>query len=341
MKQRVAVLGAGSWGTALAAVLAENGHDVALWARRQELADEINRNRTNRKYFPEAVLPAGITAFSSLPEALKGRDVVVFVLPSQSMRETARQARTWIAPEALVVHASKGFEAETWKRMSEVLSEELGPGHANRIVVLSGPSHAEEVIQKCPTTVVVASASQESAERAQALFMCRYFRVYTNPDLIGVEVGGALKNIIALAAGMVDGLAFGDNAKAALITRGLAEIARLGLAMGARPITFVGLAGVGDLVVTCTSRHSRNWRAGHQISQGKKLPQVLEEMGMVVEGVQTTRAAWALARKYDVEMPLAEQLHAVLFEGKEPKQAAWDLMSRGRTQELEEIVQGW
>jgi glycerol-3-phosphate dehydrogenase (NAD(P)+) len=257
------------------------------------------------------------------------------------MREMAGEARKWIAPDALIVHASKGFEQETWKRMSVVLEEELSPEHHKRIAVLSGPSHAEEVIQKCPTTVVIAAASQETAEQVQAVFMNQYFRVYTNPDLVGVEVGGALKNIIALAAGLVDGLGFGDNAKAALITRGLAEIARLGSAMGAKPITFVGLAGVGDLVVTCTSKHSRNWRAGHMISQGKKLDEVLDEMGMVVEGVKTTRAAHALSERYGVEMPLTDQLYAVLFQGKDPAQAVSDLMKRGRTKELEELLQGW
>jgi glycerol-3-phosphate dehydrogenase (NAD(P)+) len=225
--------------------------------------------------------------------------------------------------------------------MSEVLCEELGEAFRKRVAVLSGPSHAEEVIQKCPTTVVVASECQETAEQVQMLFMNSYFRVYTNPDVVGVEVGGALKNIIALASGLADGLGFGDNAKAALMTRGLAEIARLGSAMGAQPITFVGLAGMGDLVVTCTSRHSRNWRAGHMISQGKKLGEVLEQMGMVVEGVRTTKVANALAKWYQVEMPITAQLYEVLFNGKEPKQAVKELMGRGRTTEIEEIVQGW
>jgi glycerol-3-phosphate dehydrogenase (NAD(P)+) len=341
MKQRIAVLGAGSWGTALSAVLAENGHEVSLWARRSEAAEEINRLRTNRRYLPGATLPEEIRATTSIREAVEGKEAVLFVVPTHSMREIAREAAVWISPDARVIHASKGFEVETWKRMSEVLAEELPGEMARFITVLSGPSHAEEVIKKCPTTVVVASRYQEAAEEAQALFMNGYFRVYTNPDLVGVEVGGALKNIIALAAGLADGLGYGDNAKAALMTRGLAEIARLGLAMGARPITLLGLAGVGDLVVTCTSRHSRNWRAGHMISQGKSLGQVLEEMGMVVEGVKTTRAAYALARRYEVEMPLTEQLYAVLFEGKEPGMAVKELMNRGRTTELEEITRGW
>jgi len=341
MKRKIAVLGAGSWGTALAKVLAENGHDVALWARRAELASEINEHHTNRKYLPEVSLPPSLRASDSIREVVEGKEVVVFVVPSHTMREIARQVQPWLAPNALVVHASKGFEVESLKRMSEVLEEELVEKHHPPIAVLSGPSHAEEVVKKCPTTVVVASQSQEVAEQIQMIFMNTYFRVYTNPDLIGVEVGGALKNIIALSSGLVDGLGIGDNAKAALITRGLAEIARLGMAMGATPITFVGLAGVGDLVVTCTSRHSRNYRAGHMLSQGKSLDQVLSEMGMVVEGVKTTQTAYRLAHQFEVEMPITEQLYLVLFEGKEPEQAVKDLMSRGRTKELEEIVQGW
>jgi glycerol-3-phosphate dehydrogenase (NAD(P)+) len=238
-----------------------------------------------------------------------------------------------------VIHASKGFEPETWKRMSQVLEEELSSVHPNRIAVLSGPSHAEEVIQKRPAAVVVAATSPHTAKQVQTILMNAYLRVYTNPDLIGIEVGGALKNIIALAAGLVDGLGLGDNAKAALITRGLAEMARLGFAMGAAPITFAGLAGVGDLIVTCTSRHSRNWRAGYQISQGKKLNTVLSEMGMVVEGIKTTYAAHALSKRYQVEMPLTDQLYAVLFHEKDPIQAVSDLMRRGQTGELEEMFQ--
>ncbi len=341
MKQRIAVLGAGSWGTVLATVLVENGHDVRLWARREAQTDEINQHHSNEKYLPGIKLPETLSATSSLTEALEGCDTVVFVVPSHSMRETARKVKPLLSPETLIVHAAKGFELNTWKRMSEVLTEELGTSCREKITVLSGPSHAEEVIKKCPTTVVVASPQLAVAEKIQMIFMNQYLRVYTNPDVIGVEVGGALKNIIALASGLVDGLQFGDNARAALITRGLAEIARLGSAMGAEPITFAGLAGVGDLVVTCTSKHSRNWRAGHMLSQGKKLNEILEEMQMVVEGIKTTKAAHFLKEQFHVEMPIAEQLYLVLFEDKDPEQAVKELMSRGRTKELEEIVQGW
>lgn len=341
MEKQIAVLGAGSWGTVLASVLVENGFSVTLWARREEIVKEINEYHTNQKYLPNQVLPKGLVATSNLAEAVAEKDVVVFVVPSQAMRETARQARPWLKKEALLVHASKGFEMNTLKRLSQVLEEELTPEEPGRIAVLSGPSHAEEVIKKNPTAVVVASSRQTTAEAIQVLFINQYFRVYTHPDLIGVEVGGALKNIIALAAGLADGLQVGDNAKAALITRGLAEIARLGRVMGANPLTFVGLAGVGDLVVTCTSVHSRNWRAGHMISQGKKLEEVLEEMGMVVEGIKTTQAAHDLSKRYQVEMPLAEQLYQVLFNGKDPAQAVTDLMNRGRTTEMDEIILGW
>jgi glycerol-3-phosphate dehydrogenase (NAD(P)+) len=338
---RVAVLGAGSWGTVLAAVLAENGCQVTLWARRQAVVDEINHKRTNRQYLSAATLPTGMIATSSLSEAVLAKEFVFFVVPSHFMREVAQAASKWMDASTLVVHAAKGLEQGTWKRMSEVLEEELSPEHHGRITVLSGPSHAEEVIQRRPTAVVVAAANPEIARQVQAVLLNSYFRVYTNPDLVGVEVGGTLKNIIALAAGWVDGLSLGDNARAALITRGLAEMARLGLAMGAKPITFAGLAGVGDLVVTCTSRHSRNWKAGYMISQGKKLEQVLHEVGMVVEGIKTTRAAHALSQQYGVEMPLTDQLYAVLFQGKAPAQAVVDLMQRECTGELAEIFPGW
>lgn len=340
MDKKVAVIGAGSWGTALACVLAENGHHVRLWARRKEVADEINQKKTNEKYLPEAKVHPRLYASHSLPEVLEGSEMVLFVVPSHSMREVALQVEPYLASDTLVVHATKGFEIDTWKRMSEVLEEEL-PRHKERIVALSGPSHAEEVIKRLPTAVVVASNYRFAAEKAQNYFMNQYFRVYTNSDLTGIEVGGALKNIIALAAGLAHGLKFGDNAKAALMTRGLAEIARLGFAMGAKHSTFVGLAGVGDLVVTCTSRHSRNWRAGYMISQGIPFIDVLEKMGMVVEGIRTTQAAYALASRYEVELPITEQLYAVLFGGKEPYQAVQDLMTRERTRELDEIAQGW
>lgn len=337
---KVAVLVAGSWGTALAAVLADNGHQVSLWTRNGEQADEINQSRTNRKYLGDAILPLGITAGSELFEVLEGAAAVVFVAPSAAMREVARAARPYIAPDALIIHATKGFETGSLKRMTTVLSEELERSESE-LVVLSGPSHAEEVVRRLPTTVVVASADQQRAEAAQDLFINNDFRVYTNPDMMGVEVAGAIKNIIALGAGLSDGLGFGDNAKAALITRGLAEIGRLGDAMGANMLTFAGLAGVGDLIVTCTSTHSRNWRAGSMLAKGMTVDEMLAKMGMVVEGVRTTRAAYELASRYEVRMPITEQLYQVLFAGKSPKLAVEELMGRIRTHEIEEVAKVW
>jgi glycerol-3-phosphate dehydrogenase (NAD(P)+) len=336
--KKVAVLVAGSWGTALARVLADNGNIVKLWTRNSAQANLINRERRNEKFLPGAILPEGITATSDMSEAVTDAEAVLFVAPSSAMREVARQAASYLHKEAMVIHATKGFETDTLKRMSTVLAEELRR-EEDRIVVLSGPSHAEEVIDRHPTTIVVASKETACAEAAQDLFMNdAYFRVYTNPDVVGVETAGAIKNIIALGAGLSDGLGFGDNAKAALITRGLAEIARLGAAMGANPLTFAGLAGVGDLIVTCTSKHSRNWRAGSMLAQGLPLEEVLERMGMVVEGVRTTKAAHMLASMHGVEMPITDQLYAVLFEGFSPEQAVGALMGRVRTHEIEEIA---
>jgi glycerol-3-phosphate dehydrogenase (NAD(P)+) len=338
--KRAAVLVAGSWGTALATVLADNGCDVTIWTRRAEQADEINRHHTNSGYLPNVVLNERIRAATDMGEALEGAGIVVFAATSASVREVARKASGAIPREAWIVHAVKGFERDTLKRISTIISEETGRPETS-IAVLSGPSHAEEVVRRCPTTVVAASRLKEAAEAVQDYFMNAYFRVYTNPDVIGVEVAGAIKNIIALGAGLSDGLGYGDNAKAALITRGLAEIGRLGQAMGAQLLTFAGLAGVGDLVVTCTSRHSRNWRAGSMLAQGMGVDEVLASMGMAVEGIGTTRAAYALSRRYGVPMPITEQLHAVLFEGKPPKAAAEALMGRVRTHESEEVAKAW
>jgi glycerol-3-phosphate dehydrogenase (NAD(P)+) len=337
--KKTAVLVAGSWGTALASVLADNDLTVALWTRNAEQRDEINRLHSNERFLPGTLLSNRIVATTSIEEAVSGADSVIFVVPSAGMRDVAAAVRPYLRKNALIVHATKGFEIDSLKRMTQVLAEELPEADADRIVVLSGPSHAEEVILRRPTTVVVAAEHIPSAEAVQDLFINSYFRVYTNPDVIGVEVAGALKNIIALGTGLSDGLGFGDNAKAALMTRGLAEIARLGVAMGANPLTFAGLAGIGDLVGTCTSRHSRNWRAGSLLAQGMSLDEVLSSMGMVVEGVKTTKATYALAEQYGVKMPIATELYRVLFEGKNPKSAVEDLMGRVRTHELEEVAQ--
>lgn len=335
-KRYAAVLVAGSWGTALAAVLASNGYEVSLWTRSSEQAERINVDRENAKYLPGIQLPASLKATTSLEEALSGAELALFVAPSSAMREVAKQAAPFLSEDTLCIHATKGFEADTLKQMTTVLSEELNRA-PEQIVVLSGPSHAEEVIRKQPTTVVVASVDLNAAERAQDAFMSNYFRVYTNSDVVGVEVAGAIKNIIALGAGLSDGLGFGDNAKAALLTRGLAEISRLGTAMGANPLTFAGLAGVGDLVVTCTSQHSRNWRAGSMLADGTPLEDVLSRMGMVVEGVRTTRAAYNLAKQYDVEMPITMELYEVLFANRSPRIAVENLMGRIKTHEIEQL----
>lgn len=335
MIQNVAVIGAGSWGTALASVLADNGHQVTIWVRDPKQAEAINTTHRNQKYLPEATLSDQIVVTADLREAVEGKPVVLLAVPSHAMRQVCRDLAPLLQEDILLIHAVKGFELETLKRMSEVIHEELPPSIASRLAVLSGPSHAEEVVQRQPTTVVVASESEDSMLRAQDLLMNRNFRVYTNPDLVGAEIAGALKNIIALGAGLSDGLGFGDNAKAALLTRGLAEITRLGLKLGAMPLTFSGLAGIGDLVATCTSKHSRNWRAGYLLGQGKSLDEVLDEIGMVVEGVRTTRAANVIARREHVEMPITHVLYGILFEGQDPRQGVEQLMGRLKTYEME------
>lgn len=338
MSDKVTVLVAGSWGTALASVLATNHSEVYLWTRNPEQAAEINSSHSNHKYLPGITLADNIIATTDLQTALTDSKAVVIVAPSSGMRQVARSLQPFWKDEMLCVHATKGFETETMKRMSTVISEELGIMESD-IVVLSGPSHAEEVVRLCPTTVVVASPNDKAAASAQELFINNDFRVYTNRDLIGVELSGALKNIIALGAGLSDGLGFGDNAKAALLTRGLAEISRIGVEMGANPLTFAGLAGIGDLVVTATSKHSRNWRAGFLLGQGKPLEEVLESMGMVVEGIRTTQAAYAISDQLGVQMPITDQIYHVLFQGRSPRDAVEALMGRDRKTEMEAISQ--
>ncbi|UQD52567.1 NAD(P)H-dependent glycerol-3-phosphate dehydrogenase [Bacillus methanolicus] len=337
-KEKVAVIGAGSWGTALAMVLADNGHEVRIWGHKPSQIEEINRAHTNQKYLPGISLPESIIGYSSLKEVLKDIEVAILAVPTKAIREVLGKIREVQETPLTIVHVSKGIEPDTLMRISEMIEEEMPDTLLKDVVVLSGPSHAEEVSLRHPTTVTVSSKNMNAAEKIQDLFINQYFRVYTNPDLIGVEIGGALKNIITLAAGISDGLGYGDNAKAALITRGLAEIARLGTKMGANPLTFSGLAGLGDLIVTCTSVHSRNWRAGNLLGKGKNLEEVLNNMGMVVEGVRTTKAAHQLARKYDVKMPISDALFNVLFNGVNPKDAVDTLMARGKTHEMEDLV---
>ncbi|WP_280768239.1 NAD(P)H-dependent glycerol-3-phosphate dehydrogenase [Salipaludibacillus daqingensis] len=337
---KIAVLGSGSWGTALSLVLADNGHDVQLWGRSAEQVESINRNNRNIRYLPDVTLPDNIHAYTNIGDALHQVDVVLVVVPTKAMREVLSEAKEHITGPLLFVHASKGIEPETHLRISEIIEEEIPEEKRRSVVALSGPSHAEEVSRRQPTTVTSSSMVIESAEEVQDLFMNQHFRVYTNPDLIGVEIGGALKNIIAIGAGMTNGLGFGDNAKAALMTRGLAEIARLGMKLGANPLTFAGLTGLGDLIVTCTSVHSRNWRAGNMLGKGKSVEEVQQEMGMVVEGIRTAKAAYQLIEKTNIEMPITEELYQVLFHDKSPKEAVSELMGRVKKHEVEDLKFG-
>ncbi|MGG5253783.1 NAD(P)H-dependent glycerol-3-phosphate dehydrogenase [Neobacillus sp. SM06] len=336
--ENMTVLGAGSWGTALAMVLADNGHQVRLWSHNEKQAEEINLHHTNKKYLPGISLPESIRGFASLNEALAEIETIIIAVPTKAIRDVAAKIRSVQKKPLTIVHVSKGIEPNTLLRISEMIKQEVPKEMVKDVVVLSGPSHAEEVSLRHPTTVTVSSENMAAAERVQDLFINQNFRVYTNPDIIGVEIGGALKNIIALAAGITDGLGYGDNAKAALMTRGLAEIARLGTKMGANPLTFSGLTGIGDLIVTCTSIHSRNWRAGHLLGKGRTLDEVLENMGMVVEGVRTTKAAYQLAEKYEVSMPITTALYHVLFDHVKPKEAVDALMARGKTNEMDDLI---
>lgn len=335
--KKIAVLGAGSWGTALAMVLADNQHDVRLWTHRKEQADTINETNTNPKYL-QVNLPESLRAYDQIEEAVNDVDAILFVVPSSAIREVCEKIKDIIPEKCTVIHASKGIEPGTHKRLSEIIAEGIPTYDAEDLVVLSGPSHAEEVAMRHPTTVTVASLNESRASFTQNLFINRAFRVYTSTDVIGVELGGALKNIIALGAGISDGLGFGDNAKAALITRGLAEITRLGAALGAKPMTFLGLCGVGDLIVTCTSTHSRNWRAGNLLGKGDSLDDILEKMGMVVEGVRTTKAAYQLSQEEAVDMPITAGIYDVLFKEKDPKQVVEQLMQRDRREEMDNFT---
>jgi len=324
----VGVVGAGSWGTTIAAVLAGNGHDVTLWSYEAHVVQEMREGRENRTYLPGVVLPEGLRATDRIEEAVGTASFVISVSPSQFVRRVMSAAAPSLAAEAIVVSASKGIEIDTLQRMDEVLAEVLGRSLDGRFAVLSGPSFASEVARGEPTAIVAASASEEVARRVQELFQTRSLRVYTNTDVVGVELGGALKNVIALAAGVTAGLGFGHNTLAALITRGLAEITRLGVALGAQPSTFAGLAGMGDLVLTCTGELSRNRTVGYRLGRGETLEDILGEMHAVAEGVKTTQAVRDLARRHGVEMPITEQVHAMLVERKSPRDALASLMAR-------------
>ncbi len=326
----IAVIGAGSWGTALACLLREKEYDVSLWALENEVADEINTAKTNSLYFPGVTLPSGLKATSSLDVAVRNARYILNVVPTQFTRSVFTEAAGYISHDAVIISASKGIEQGTLLTVSEILREVTG----RPVAALSGPSFAKEVIKKFPTAVTLASEDMDTGVLLQEIFNTNYFRVYTHPDIIGVELGGALKNVIAIASGISDGLGLGHSARAALITRGLVEITRLGRAMGADPKTFSGLSGLGDLVLTCTGPLSRNYTVGINLGKGMKLAEILASTRSVAEGVATSLSAHELARKRGVEMPIVEQVHEVIYRGREPKAAVLNLMNRALRSEF-------
>lgn len=338
MSNKIAVLGAGSWGSVLANLLVGNNEEVMLWSRDSEQVVTMNRWHINPQYMKDFKYSPDLKATDDMEEAVRDAEYILMVIPTKGLREVAGNLNKILVKldqKPLLIHATKGLEQETYKRPSQMLAEEIDEDHRQDIVVLSGPSHAEDVAIQDMTAVTAACANLAAAERVQKLFSNNFFRVYTNDDVIGAEFGGALKNIIAIGAGALQGLGYKDNARAALITRGLAEIRRLGVAFGANPFTFIGLSGVGDLVVTATSKNSRNWRAGYQLGQGRQLEDVISNMGMVIEGIYTAKAAYELAQKRNVKMPITEALYRVLYEGEDIETAITNLMSRKAASEME------
>ena len=324
-------IGAGSFGTSLAILLGNKGYEVSLWDRDIEVINDINENRKNDKYIKDLDIPNTVKAYENIEDAVKGSKYIVLAIPSHIIRMATKNLKDKIDNDAVIISIAKGIEEGTNLRLSQVIEEELP---LNPVVVLSGPSHAEEVSRAIPTTLVASSRDMSYAEKVQDLFMDKNFRIYTNDDIIGVEIGGAVKNIIALAAGISDGIGYGDNSKAALMTRGMYEIAKIGIALGGKMETFYGLTGMGDLIVTCTSMHSRNRRAGILIGEGKTLDEAVEEVGMVVEGVKACRAFHELQKSVDIEMPITEVLYKILFEGVSAKDAVTCLMQRDKKSEL-------
>ncbi len=331
---RVSILGAGTWGTALAILLSKNGHKVTLWSKLEKEVNALNADRKHVPNLPEAELPDDIVVTADLAQALVQPELIVFAVASPFVRDVAKTVKEYVKPGQIIVNVGKGIEAATLETLTDIIKEEIPEAD---VAVLSGPSHAEEVSRGIPTTCVVGATTKKTAVFIQDVFMSEFFRVYTNPDVTGIELGGSIKNVIALAAGIADGLGFGDNTKAALMTRGIAEIARLGYAMGCKIETFAGLSGVGDLIVTCTSKHSRNRNAGYLIGKGYTPEEAMKEVNQVVEGVHCAKAAKALSEKYNIQMPIVEQVNLVLFEGKNPKAAVADLLLRDRTIENESL----
>lgn len=332
---KICVLGAGSWGIALTKLLATNNHELTVWSIDPEEISMLKEFGQHTLKLPGVMLPGTVEYTTDLEIALKDKDLIVMAVPSPFVRDTAKKASEYIEKDKIIVNVAKGIEENSLKRLSEVIAEEVPQA---RIAVLSGPSHAEEVGKCLPTTVVVGAADKGLAKTVQDTFMTDFFRVYTSPDMIGIELGGAIKNVIALAAGIADGLGCGDNTKAALITRGIYEMTSLGVAMGGKPETFSGLSGTGDLIVTCASKHSRNRKAGFLMGQGKTYQEAMDEVKMVVEGVYSAKAALSLANKYDVEMPIVEYVNKILFEDYSAKDALHDLITRDRKKEASTLT---
>ena len=322
----IGIIGAGTWGTALSIMLYNNGHQVTIWSAIEQEIEEMGRTRRH-KNLPEVTLPEGIALTADLRSAMAEKDVLVMAVPSVFIRPTAARMREYLRYGQIVINVSKGIEEQSLMTMSQIIEQEIPNAE---VAVLSGPSHAEEVSRGIPTSCVAGAHRKKTADYIQSIFMSPVFRVYTSPDMLGIEVGAALKNVIALAAGIADGLGYGDNTKAALITRGIAEITRLGVKMGGKEQTFAGLSGIGDLIVTCASMHSRNRRAGILIGKGYTMEEAMKEVSMVVEGVYSAKAGLQLAKKYDSDMPIVEQVNQVLFENKPAKDAVGDLMLRDK-----------
>ncbi|MEW5799118.1 MAG: NAD(P)H-dependent glycerol-3-phosphate dehydrogenase [Bacteroidota bacterium] len=325
---RISVLGAGSWGTTLAILLCENFREVTLWSYRADQAEEMRSNRTNKDYLPGTILPSHLKISDDIQEAAWKKDIIVAAVPSQFLRNILKDIAQFDLTQTIIVNVAKGIENASLMTMSEVMLDILEHEKKSNIAILSGPSHAEEVVKKIPTAVVSASFSSRTAKIIANIFSTKYFRVYVSDDIRGVELGGALKNVIAIGAGVVDGAEFGDNTKAAIITRGIAEMTRLGDKMGALPRTFSGLSGVGDLIVTCMSRHSRNRYVGEQLGKGRKLKEILDEMVMIAEGVTTCKSAVDLARRHGTEMAIFQEVYNIMYEEKDPHRATEDLMTR-------------
>lgn len=332
--RRVAFLGAGSWGTALAILCANNGHKVTIWSAVESELEMLRVNHEHKDRLPGVILPDSIVIESDLEKTCDDKDILVFSVASPFVRVTAERIRDYVKPGQIIVNVAKGIEDKTLMTLCEIIEDVLPEAD---VAVLSGPSHAEEVSKGVPTTVVVGAHSEKTAAFVQDVFMCPNFRVYTSPDMIGIELGGSLKNVIALAAGILDGMEMGDNTKAALMTRGIAEISRLGIELGGQMETFSGLSGIGDLIVTCTSQHSRNHNCGYLLGKGKTLEEAKKEVNQVVEGVNTAQAAMNLANKYHVTMPIVEQINAILFENKSAKQAMYDLLERDKVVEYKNL----